>query len=116
MSVLNDNTKLKQLIEQYPTYPIVILVNEEVIFDDSYSTWYAPQMYCYVGEILEQQDINNEKIFEDRDELEEALADIYADMDEFKNLTDEEFCDIIKKKAKEYEPYWKDCIIVYATV
>lgn len=116
MSVLNNNTELKKLIEQYPTYPIVILVNEEVIADYGYNTWFAPDMYCYVGEILEEQDIDDEKIFEDRDEFEEALADAYCDLDEFKNLTDDEFYDIIAQKAKEYDPYWKDCIIIYATV
>ena len=116
MSVLNCNAMLKELMEIHPTYPIVILVNEEVVADCSYSTWFAPEMHCYVGEILEDQNINDEKIFDDRDEFEEAIADIYCDLDEFKDLTDEEFYDIIAKKAKEYDPYWKDCIIIYATV
>ena len=116
MSVLNSNAMLKNLIEAYPTYPIVVLVNEEVIADYSYSTWYASQMYCYIGEILEQQDIDDERIFENRDEFEEALVDAYCDLDEFKDLTDDEFYDIIAEKAKEYDPYWKDCIIIYATV
>ena len=116
MSVLNSNETLKELINQYPTYPIVVLVNEEVVYDYGYSTWYAPELYCYVGEILENQDINDERIFSDRDEFEEELADAYCDLDEFKNLTDEEFHDIILEKVKEYDPYWKDCIIIYATV
>ena len=116
MSVLNSNETLKELINQYPTYPIVVLVNEEVVYDYGYSTWYAPEVYCYVGEILENQDINDERIFSDRDEFEEELADAYCDLDEFKNLTDEEFHDIILEKVKEYDPYWKDCIIIYATV
>ena len=116
MSVLNSNETLKELINQYPTYPIVVLVNEEVVYDYGYSTWYAPEVYCYVGEILENQDINDERIFSDRDEFEEELADAYCDLDEFKNLTDEEFHDIILEKVKESDPYWKDCIIIYATV
>ena len=116
MSVLNNNTELKKLIEQYPTYPIVVLVNEEVVADYGYSTWYAPDIHCYIGEILEEQDVDDEKIFDDRDDFEETLADAYCDLDEFKNLTDDEFCDIIAQKAKEYDPYWKDCIIIYATV
>ena len=106
--------ELKQLISEHPDCPIVVLCNYEVCADDSYNWWYAPEIRFSIGEILDcEQDINDEKVYVDRDEFEEDLADILGDSDE---TTDEEFDAIVKAELAKYEPYWKKVIQIRADV
>ncbi len=109
--------ELKELIAKYPDYPIVILCNYEVCNDDSYYWWYAPEIRFGIGEILDcEQDINDERVYTDRDEFEEDLTDILADSGDYDETTDEEFDNIVKIELLKYEPYWKKVIQIYADV
>lgn len=109
--------ELKELIAKYPNYPIVVLVNSEVVADDYYGWWYAPEMRFNIGEILDcEQDINDEKVYTDRDEFEEDLADILSDNEDYAEITDEEFDAIVKTELLKYEPYWRKVIQIYADV
>ena len=109
--------ELKQLISEYPDYPIVVLCNYEVCNDDSYNWWYAPDLRFSIGEILDcEQDINDERVYTDRDEFEEDLADILGDSGDYDETTDEEFDAIVKAELAKYEPYWKKVIQIRADV
>ena len=109
--------ELKQLINEYPDYPIVVLCNYEVCGDDSYNWWYAPDLRFSIGEILDcEQDINDERVYTDRDEFEEDLADILGDSGDYDETTDEEFDAIVKAELAKYEPYWKKVIQIMADV
>lgn len=108
--------ELKELIAKYPDYPIVVLVDSEVVADD-YGWWYAPEIKFGIGEILDcEQDINDEKVYVDRDEFEEDLIDILSDNEDYAEITDEEFDTVIKTELLKYEPYWKKVIQIYADV
>lgn len=109
--------ELKQLISEHPDYPIVVLCNYEVCGDDSYCWWYAPEIRFSIGEILDcEQDINDEKVYVDRDEFEEDLADILGDSGDYDEVTDEEFDAVVKTELLKYEPYWKKVIQIRADV
>lgn len=109
--------ELKQMIAEHPNYPIVVLCNLEVCGDDSYNWWYAPDLRFSIGEILDcEQDINDERVYTDRDEFEEDLADILADNEDYNGTTDEEFDAIVKAELEKYEPYWKKVIEIRADV
>lgn len=113
--------ELKELIAKYPNYPIVVLVDSEVVANDDYGWWYAPEIRFNIGEILDcEQDINDEKVYIDRDEFEEDLADILGDelseSGDYDEITDEEFDTIVKTELAKYEPYWKKVIQIYADV
>ena len=109
--------ELKQLISEHPDYPIVVLCNYEVCGDDSYCWWYAPETRFSIGEILDcEQDINDERVYTDRDEFEEDLTDILADSGDYDEATDEEFDAIVKAELAKYEPYWKKVIQIRADV
>lgn len=113
--------ELKELIAKYPNYPIVVLVDSEVVANDDYGWWYAPEIRFNIGEILDcEQDINDEKVYVDRDEFEEDLADILGDelseSGDYDEITDEEFDTIVKTELAKYEPYWKKVIQIYADV
>ena len=112
-----QTNKLKELIAKYPDYPIVVMVANEVVADDYYGWWYAPCLSFDIGEILDcEQDINDERIYANRDEFEEDLRDILTDYEEYENVSDEIFDKIVENELKKYEPYWKKVIQIKADV
>lgn len=114
---LKQTDELKELIAKYPDYPIVVIVDSEVVADCDYGWWYAPEIRFGIGEILDcEQDIDDEKTYIDRDELEDDLADILGDSGDYDETTDEEFDAIVKTELTKYEPYWKKVIQIRATV
>ena len=109
--------ELKKLIAEHPDYPIVVIVANEVVADDFYGWWYAPSLSFSIGEILDcEQEVNDEKVYTDRDDFEEDLADILGDSGDYDETTDEEFDKIVQEELKKYEPYWKRVIQIRADV
>ena len=114
---MKQTDELKKLIAEYPDYPIVVMVANEVVADDFYGWWYAPSLSFSIGEILDcEQDVNDEKVYVDRDDVEEDLADILGDSGDYDETTDEEFDKIVQEELKKYEPYWKKVIQIRADV
>lgn len=111
--VVFNTDELRQLIMDNPTLPIAVLAGQDANID--YGGWmFCSSVSVYKGEILDcEQEVNDERIYTDRDEFEEVLADWLAGSDEYAKLTDAEFDLIVKDKMKEYEPYWKECILIY---
>lgn len=109
--------ELKRLIAKYPDYPIIVLCNGEVCIDYDFSWWYAPYLSFSIGELLDcDQDVNDKKVYFDRDDFEEDVANMLGDSGDYDELTDEEFDKIVKAKLEEYEPYWKNVIQIKADV
>ena len=114
---IKQTDELKNLIAEHPDYPIVVMVGTEVVADDTYGWWYAPCLSFSIGEILDcEQDINDEKTYIDRDEFEEDIYDKYTWDEKYEKLDNFEFDEMIEKKLKEYEPYWKKVIQIRADV
>ena len=81
---LKQTDELKELIAKYPDYPIVVIVDSEVVADYDYGWWYAPEIRFGIGEILDcEQDVDDEKTYIDRDELEEDMYNKYEDDEEY---------------------------------
>lgn len=109
--------ELKKLIAEHPDYPIVVLVASEVVADDDYIWWYAPDLYFSIGEILDcEQDINDERVYTDRDDFEEDLTDRLIDSGDYDEATDEQFEAIVEAELAKYEPYWRKVIQIKADV
>lgn len=114
---VKQTDELKELIKKYPDYPIVVLVGNEVVADDGYRWWYAPDLEFKIAEILDcEQDVDETKVYADRDEFEEDLINLLALIEEYENLSDEEFKKIVKAELQKYEKYWKPVIAIYADV
>lgn len=107
---------LKNLITEYPDYPIVVMVGSDVIGDD-YGYWYASSLSFNIGEILDcEQDIDEEKTYTDRDEFKEDIVDWLSwDYDD-ETLSDEEFDKLVEETYQKYEPYWKKVIQIVADI
>ena len=109
--------ELKKLIAEHQDLPIVVIVSSDVVADDDYAWWYAPDIRFTMGEILDcEQDVNDEKTYIDRDDFEEDLRNIMSDQEEYENATDEEFDKAVEEELKIFEPYWKQVIQIRADV
>ena len=107
--LLHNTDELKKLIIENPDLPLLVFASDECNNGD-YS-YMSCDCYAVIGEVLDcMQEINDERIYEDRDEFREDLEYIYED--QFDG-SDEEFDKLIDSKMEEYEPYWKKCIILY---
>ena len=113
-SILADTTELRKMILKNPDMPIVVLVDEEVCTGD-YCWTYAPNVGFRLDEILDcEQDIDECKVYHDRDELEDDIIDRFANV--YPELSDSEFDEKVKEEMAKYEPYWRDCIMIWAGV
>ena len=110
--------ELKALIQEHPDYPIVVLVGSEVVADDDYRWWYAPELKYGITEILDcEQDVDEMKVYSDRDQFKEDIGYIIENnLDPNKEYTDEEFDKLVEAEFQKYEKYWKPVIAIYADV
>ena len=114
---IKQTDELKELITKYPDYPIVVIVANEVVADDDYNWWYAPCLSFSVGEILDcEQEVDDMKVFSDRDDFEEALIDKLSWDEDYEKLSDVDFNILLQEKLKQYEPYWRKVIQIRADV
>lgn len=113
--------QLKKLIAEHPDYPIVVEVDSEIVADDSYNSWIAPDVHYYIGEILDcMQDINDERIFMDRDDFwEEVSYRIFECDNDFEtkygDISTEEYDRLVDEYVAQYDQYWKNVIVIRAT-
>lgn len=111
-TTIHSTEVLRRMILENPNLPLVIFAGEEANSGD-YSWMCCTDVRCENGEILDCEGPNDERIYTDRDELENDVADqLYG---EFGNIPDDEFNRLLKEKMAEYEEYWTDCIILWVT-
>lgn len=111
LGIVHDASELRKLIAENPELPICVLVGREAASDE-FSYTYCTDTRAYVGEILDCEIPTRECVVTDRDDLKDALDDLYCD--EYADLSDDEYDKAIEAKIAEYEPFWKKAIIVYA--
>lgn len=115
LKIETSTEELKKLISENPDLPIVVLASQDVCMGSDYYYTIAPNVSFGVQEYLDHIDYD-ENIIDDRDYLRECISDFMADDEEYENLSDAEFDLEVDKKMKEYEPYWKKAIFIYADV
>lgn len=114
---VKQTDELKELIKKYPDYPIVVLVGDEVVDYDSYRWWCAPSLDFKIAEILDcEQDVDVMKVYSDRNDFEEDLINLLSEIEEYENLSDEDFKKVVETELQKYEKYWKSVIAIYADV
>lgn len=120
--IIADTIELKKLILEYPDYPICVLVGEEAN-NGEYYWMYASDITFEVGEIMDkQQPFNQGIIYSDRDSFEEDFGDWLwddlharlADEGNDAEMDEDTFRVLLKNELAQYEPYWKNCIIICA--
>ena len=110
LGITKSTEELKNLIKQYPDYPIVVMAEDEANNGD------YPWMVCNsirfsVGEILDCEFLEyNDFIFTDRDRVREVLEDHFTEED----LTGLALQEAVENMIESLEPYWKNVIFIWA--
>ena len=111
-----ENTdKLRELILQRPELPIVVLTDYEVIGED-YGYWYGQDITFSIEKIIGINKYGQDTTTDDPIEFYEYIENELADIEEYSNLSDEEFDELVKAKVKEYEALWTECIVIRSSV
>ena len=104
--MLDATDELRKLILENPDLPLLISAGEDS------RGFMCTYVNCRIGEFLDcEQEIDDERCYDDREEFTEALIDYYYD--DCIDMSDEEQDEFINKKLAEYEPYWTKCIILH---
>lgn len=104
---LYDCKELKELIIENPDLPLLIFVDEEA-YSGEWSYEAIPNNCSYsIKELTLCKDM-----WMDKDDYEDELIKGYEYLDEYKNLTDKEFFDMIKSKLEETEFIKAICLYV----
>lgn len=112
-TLTKESDELRKLILENPELPIVVLADEDSVCD--YYGWtFCSSISFHIEEILDYDFYDyDDRVFTDRDRLEEVIEDrLY---DEYCEKSEEEYETAIKNKLAELESYWKKVIAIYAT-
>lgn len=115
IDICKNTDELRELILQRPELPIVVLTDYEVVAD-GYGWWYGYDISFCIKRLLDINKYGDNITIDDPDDLEAYLHDELADMEEYKDLSDDEFDELLKAKLKEYEPLWTECIVIRSSV
>ena len=103
-----DKNKLfLDLAREYPNYPIIPLVDGDVVPDYEDGRFFGNFGFSYVGEFLDY----GKKCYQDRDDFMEDWMDTHCDDEEYRHLTNQQFDELSKKVCDEQN--WKKVIYVY---
>lgn len=107
--LVNSTEKLRNLLIEHPDLPLVVFANSDANAGD------FSLMSCYfvnaeVGEFLDcWQAVNDERCYTEREDFEQDIYDsICFDFEG----SDQDLEQEVKRKMKEYDAYWKPCIIL----
>lgn len=107
--LLTKTDELRRLIIENPELPLVVMAGMDCNNGD-WAFMSCSDCHAELGEILDcDQEVNDEKVYSDRDDFREDLEYCYDDFEG----SDQEFEQMIAHELEQYEPYWKKCIFLY---
>ena len=113
-SLLTAADGLRQLILDNPGVPLLVFAGDDANSGD-YAYMSCSGCHAALDEFLDcQQEVNDERVYCDRIEFEEDLADaLYNEIGDDWQGTDAEWDAFVESRVREYDPYWRKCIILY---
>lgn len=111
-TTLHNTEKLKKMILENPNLPLIVFAGEDATSYD-YSWTCCTDIIVDEGEILDCKGPKDDRLYIDREELEDDVGEeLY---DEVGDISDEEYEKLLKERMDKYEEYWTKCIILYVT-
>ena len=101
MSYFYDTTELRNMIINNPTLPLLVFASEDANGGD-YS-WTQANVRCNIDELALYND--------EYDDYEERLSNDLCDEDEYKELSDEDFEQMLAEKMDDVE--FTKCIVMW---
>lgn len=107
--LVNAADKLRNLLIERPELPLVVFANSDANTGD-YSLMSCYSVNAEVGEFLDCcQTVNEGICYTEREDFEQ---DIYDSMCFDFDGSEQELEQEVKRRMKEYDAYWKPCIIL----
>lgn len=103
----NKNKLFLDLVREHPDYPIIPLVDGDVVPDYEDGRFFGSFGFSYIGEFLDC----GEKCYQDRDEFLEEWMDAHNDDIELRDMNEQEFENYAINFCDRQK--WKDVIYVY---
>ena len=111
--LLHSTDELRKIIIDNPDLPLLVFAGEDANIGD-WSYMSCSHINVCLGEVLDFDADElvpyNNRIYTDRVEFAECLADVLSY--DFIG-TDGEFEEYLEKEVEKYDPYWVKCIIIY---
>ena len=109
LNIACKTENLRKLLIEHPDLPLLVFAGEEANNGDYH--YMSCSCFAKVGEYLDAyQYIDEGLIYTDRDDFEEAVEEWLDNLDEEDAKDETRTTDDI---LKEYEPFWKPCILLY---
>lgn len=106
-----DKTKLfVDLVREHPDYPIIPLVDSDVVPDYEHGRFFGEFGFSYIGEFLDC----GEKCYQDRDDFIEDWIGSHSGGEEYADLTSQQFDMLTEMVCNEQK--WKSVIYVYINI
>lgn len=110
---LNECKELKKLIAENPDLPLMFLA-DDTGNDGTYSYMSCSEIRAHKGQILDCKEAADfDVVFDDKVYFEDELRENLCSVEEYINLSDEKFDELVEEEIAKYDDKWKDCIIVY---
>ena len=111
--LLHSTDELRKVIIDNPDLPLLVFAGEDANIGD-WSYMSCSRINVCLGEVLDFDADElvpyDNRIYTDRDEFAECLADVLSY--DFVG-TDGEFEEYLEKEVEKYDSYWVKCIIIY---
>ena len=99
--LLQEFDEIRKLILDHPELPLI------------FSEWDGDGIMAEIGEVLDcQQEINDEIVYTSRDDFEADILYSIVELTGYDDRPEKWYEKEAKRIASEYEPYWRDCILI----
>lgn len=100
-------------MKENPSLDVMCKVDSDIVADDGYMWWLGKINENYEPKIDEYSDMDGRIIFKSDDEYTEWIEEFF-DIDDFKDVSDDEWEDFSKKKVDEVAN-WEKAIFISIT-
>ena len=107
----NNKEKLIKLIQENPNLPLVFMMSNDEVAGD-YGCTVMEDFRAYKSEIYKYERWGDLVFSDDKDEVIEYYCDTFADEEKYKELTQEEYEEEIKKYVEEKIEHY-EAIVLY---
>ena len=105
---------LVKLMQDNPTLEVLCKVDSDIVAEDGYAWWLGRVNDRWEAEIDEYTQIQERIVFKSEEEYTEWFEDLF-DVDDFKDVPDDEWDDFCEKKVNEKVTWTKAIFIQIST-
>lgn len=109
--LIEDSKSMKEVIAANPDLPIVLRYVNDEYEGNCYAYAYAEKA-CVVDYLEYETDDGEIRTFDDYDDFLDYLLDKFNDVSTLPNMTEDDYCEYVKRKAAEWDNQWRKVILI----